>query len=105
MERAHKLFMPLMLLTRCMQQVTIVCKISVLCGCDFKLLYRNYLSKNVENERFQWMKFHDSCDSYFFPRLQHIRVIQPSGDFPGGRIASEAPLHVSNVALVDPADE
>ena len=35
---------------------------------------------------------------------QHIRVLPPSGDFPGGRIASEAPLHVSNVALVDPAD-
>ena len=46
------------------------------------------------------MKFHDR----FFLHLQHIRVIQPSGDFPGGRIASEAPLHVSNVALVDPAD-
>lgn len=38
------------------------------------------------------------------PSSQHIRVIPASGSYPGGRIASEAPLHVSNVALVDPAN-
>ena len=36
--------------------------------------------------------------------LQHIRVLPPSGEFPGGRVPSEAPLHISNVALVDPKD-
>eukprot|EP00731_Ephydatia_muelleri_P016872 Em0009g1296a len=34
----------------------------------------------------------------------HIRVLPPSGEFPGGRVPSEAPLHISNVALVDPKD-
>lgn len=34
----------------------------------------------------------------------HTRVLPPSGEFPGGRVPSEAPLHISNVALVDPKD-
>lgn len=34
----------------------------------------------------------------------HIRVLPALGDFPGGRMLSEAPLHISNVALVDPTD-
>jgi large subunit ribosomal protein L24 len=34
----------------------------------------------------------------------HQRYIPPHGDFKGNYIASEAPLHYSNVALVDPED-
>ena len=36
--------------------------------------------------------------------MQHIRHVPPIGDDPGGRILSEAPLHISNVALLDPKD-
>lgn len=36
--------------------------------------------------------------------FQHIRTLAQDKDSPMVRIASEAPLHVSNVALVDPAD-
>jgi len=31
-------------------------------------------------------------------------MMPASGDFPGGRMAVETPLHVSDVALVDPKD-
>ena len=34
----------------------------------------------------------------------HIRILPKTDNFKGGRIQSEAPLHVSNVALVDPSD-
>lgn len=34
----------------------------------------------------------------------HTRVLPAIGDFPGARIPSEAPLHISNVAIVDPVD-
>ena len=40
----------------------------------------------------------------FYYVFQHTRILPPNGDFPGARIPSEAPLHISNVAIVDPVD-